>query len=254
MNSLLRLGFLCLFIFLTSCSNYVVPKLRVGVSPDYPPIIYKDGGQIVGVEADFAHALALELGMEVEFVELPWNMIIPALNQRHIDIIMSGMSVTEERSQLVNFSDSYFSISQMLLVRKNEMGMFRKPGRGYYVRSGLTVGVATGTTGENLVKQYLPENRIISFPNVSNGTLALKSGKIDCFLHDAPTIWRYADGSDPQLAGVYWEIGKENLAWAISKNNPNLLRDIRKITEKWRFNGTSAKIVTKWIPTRVTYK
>ena len=241
-------------LLLASCTGQFSPTLRVGVSPDYPPIIFKEDGKIVGVEADFAAALGKELGMNIQFVELPWKSIIPALNNRQIDIIMSGMSITEERSQLVNFTDSYFSISQMLLVRRNEMGMFRKPGKGYYVRSGFTVGVAKGTTGENLARKYLPNNRIIPFNTVKEGREALKSGQIDCFLHDAPTIWRYADGSDPQLAGVYWEIGRENLAWAVSKSNPRLLKRIREITNEWRFKGTSSKIVTKWIPTRITYK
>ena len=241
-------------LLLVSCSTKTKPILRVGVSPDYPPLIFKKDGQITGMEADFAKALAIELDMNPKFIEIPFEQTITYLKSGKIDIIMSGMSVTEKRAQEVNFCDPYFTISQMLLVRRREMGNFKKPGKGYYVKSGLIVGVEQNTTGQEMARKYLPNNRIKIFKDVNEASDALRSGKVDCFLHDAPTIWRYTDGTDPQLAGVYWEFGKEKLAWATSKYNPELLRKIRRITQKWQFNGLSARIVSKWIPQRVTYK
>ena len=123
--------------------------------------------------------------MEVQFIEVPWPQIIPALKSHKIDIIMSGMSITEERSQMVNFTDPYFSISQMLLVRRPEMSRFKKPGTGYYVKSGFSVGVSKGTTGESLARKYLPNNRITSFDTVREGVLALKGSIliVFCMMH-----------------------------------------------------------------------
>ena len=254
MKSLTSLITLIVVLMLTGCATKNLPQLRIGVSPDYPPVIFKKDGKITGMEADFARALSSELEMETKFIEIPFDQTISSLKSGKIDIIMSGMSVTEKRAQQVNFCDPYFTISQMLLVRRREMGNFKKPGKGYYIRSNMTVGVEAGTTGEEMAKKYLTNNRIKVFKDVDKGSDALKQGKIDCFLHDAPTIWQYTDGSDPVLAGVYWEFGKEKLAWAISKSNPELLLKVRKITQKWQFNGITSRIVSKWIPQRVTYK
>jgi polar amino acid transport system substrate-binding protein len=226
----------------------------VGISADYPPVIFKKDGQLQGMEVDFAHALANNLDRKVQFIELPWSSLISSLNSGRIDIIMSGMSITKDRSHQVQFSDPYFTISQMLLVRRSEMSRFRKPGNNYYVNSNFIIGVAAGTTGEELARKHLPQNRVLGFKSVQEGAKALKAGHIDCFLHDAPTIWSYADGHDPVIAGIFWEFGQEQLAWAVSKGNRVLHREIKTVTDKWRINGTSAKIVSKWVPTRVTYK
>jgi ABC-type amino acid transport substrate-binding protein len=69
--------------------------LRVGVAPDYPPIIFKLNGQMTGVEADLAKKLAQKINRSVQFVQLDWDELIPALMEEKIDIIMSGMTITE---------------------------------------------------------------------------------------------------------------------------------------------------------------
>ena len=77
-------------------------ELRVGIAPDYPPLAFKENGNILGVEPDLARALAHQLGVELVLVETPWEDLVPSLQQGRIDVIMSGMSVTEERSRAVS--------------------------------------------------------------------------------------------------------------------------------------------------------
>lgn len=241
---------------MTSCQSTTdQPPLRVGVSANYPPVIFKEQGQYKGIEADLARALAKELGREVDFVEMKWNSLIPALQRNKVDIIMSGMSITPERNRQVLFTQSYFQISQMLLVRRSEAGRFRRPGKKYYIKSGIIVGVERGTTGEKLASKYLPGQRIRSYNSVEEGKAALKKGDINCFVHDAPTIWQYIDGKkDPQLTGLYWNFSKEKLAWAVSRTRPRFAKEINAILNKWRYSGISSRIVSKWIPVRVNYK
>ena len=240
-------------LFITSCvSNN--KTLRVAVSTNYPPVIFKENGVVKGMEADFAKELAKELNYQVKFVEVDWNNIIPTLRSGKADIIMSGMSITTERSSYISFTTPLMNISQMLLIRKNEIARFRKPGNRYYVNSNMKVGVSKGTTGEQLARKYLPGNRIHVFQNVKIGGEALRIGKIDCYVHDSPTIWSYAMKNDSDLIGVYWKLSDEKMAWAVKNNNFTLLRDVNKVLKKWRHSGKSARIVSKWIPYKIESK
>src|SRR5215471_14493718 len=85
------------FIAARTSSAADAAPLRVGVTPNFPPIIYKEGGQLAGAEVDFAQALGAELGRPIQFVELSWEDQIPALADGRIDIIMSSMSITRAR-------------------------------------------------------------------------------------------------------------------------------------------------------------
>jgi ABC-type amino acid transport substrate-binding protein len=119
--------FFLVIVFFSSCTQtkytvtpeeFVRKPLRVGVTPDYPPIISKRGKDIIGVEADLARRLALELNRPVQFIELRWEKQIPALLAGETDIIMSGMSVTKARKVRIDFSDHYLKsgLLNMMLI------------------------------------------------------------------------------------------------------------------------------------------
>ena len=239
--------------FSTSCISSK-KTLRVAVSANYPPVIYKESGQFKGLEADFAHELAKELGYSIEFLETDWQQIIPTLTSGRADIIMSGMSITQSRSRYVAFTQPIMNLSQMLLIRKNEISRFKKPGNRYYINSNMKVGVSKGTTGEQLVRQYIPANRIRIYETVQLGSEALKNKVIDCYVHDSPTIWSYATKYDSELTGVYWKLSNEKMAWAVRKNNFDLLNSVNRILEKWRYSGKSSSIISKWIPYKIEAK
>ncbi|MCM8538146.1 MAG: transporter substrate-binding domain-containing protein [Lentisphaeraceae bacterium] len=236
-----------------SCSSQS-KTLRVGVSTNYPPVIFKEYGTVKGMEADFAYELANELGYKVEFVETEWNDILYSLNSGKVDIIMSGMSVTPTRSAQVSFATPIMDISQMLLIRRNEIGHFRKPGNGYYVNSNMKIGVSKGTTGEQLARKYLPKHRIALFHDVGSGAKALREGVIDCYIHDSPTIWSYAMKDDSELIGVYWKLSTEKVAWAIKRGNFALLNQVNAVLKKWRYSGKTSRIVSKWVPYKIEMK
>jgi polar amino acid transport system substrate-binding protein len=121
----------------------VVP-LRAGVAPNYEPVIFKQGGEISGIEADLAGLMAESLGRPVELVEMSWFELIPALEESRIDIIMSGMSVTPARREQVLFTDPYMQVGQMALIRTADLGRISDSLSLYRTRE--KIGFEHGTT------------------------------------------------------------------------------------------------------------
>src|SRR5262245_55759959 len=136
-------------------------ELRIGISPDYPPLAYKDGAfGLVGVEVDLANQLGKGLGKEIVFVETPFPELINALLGERIDIIMSGMSVTTDRAKLVNFTDSYSPIGQMALVRAKDVPSF--PDVQTFTNTTQRVGFVKDTTGELAARGLFLRAKIVS--------------------------------------------------------------------------------------------
>ncbi len=99
-------------------------KLLVGTEPTFPPFEFVDeSNQIVGFDLDIANELAKRLGVKVEVVSLPFDSLIPALQQGKIDMVIAGMTITEDRAKVVDFSKPYFEANQAIVVRKD--GSFR---------------------------------------------------------------------------------------------------------------------------------
>jgi len=107
-------------IFSAQAADASADVLRVGVTPNAPPMIFKQGEALTGVEAELAQALGSDLGRKIVFVELKWEDLIDALCENRIDIIMSAMSITLSRSYRVAFTDPYLNIGQIALTRAGE--------------------------------------------------------------------------------------------------------------------------------------
>jgi len=222
------------------------PALRVGVAPVSPPMIFKEGLKVVGLEADFAQALARELGRPVSFVELPWEELIDALTEDKIDIIMSSMSITRARQFRVSFSEPYLRIGQMALVRADEKFKYGLLSKSLADR---TVGVRKGTTGDLLVQQEFPRAKRKYFKTDEEGAVALSRGKIDLFIDDSTMIWH--------LAGVYEAKGlavtplvfsDEMLAWGMRRSDTLLQTSVNAFLKKLQSSGEAEQILHRWIP------
>ena len=226
-------------------------ELRVGFAPVYRPLAFKEDGQLVGVEADFAQQLAQDLPAKTTLVELPWDELIPALLDHRVDIIMSGMSITEERSKWVHFTQSYQRVGQMALIRRSDYRHLRDPKAMDSPSS--RVGYHNNTTGDTFVHRTLHHAKLIGFDLPDDGIAALRAKKIDYFIHDAPTIWRVSGGSlnpDPELRGLYRPLTEEYLAWAVRKDDESLRNRLNEILVHWQSTGKTEEVLDRWIPVR----
>ena len=226
--------------------------LRVAVCPDYPPIVFKTTGVIVGVEADLAVAISSAVHARVEFVEMPFDKIIPSIEDHSCDIAMSGMSDSEFRHGRVRFVAPYMSIGQMALVRAVDAPRFASPEHLYHV---LSVGVLKGTTGERFVSTHISNAVVTVFSDPAEAIKALKDKRIHAFVDDAPFVLQ-AQKDNPDLAPLNWLLTDEHLAWAMSTDKAydptyNLLCSL---VEQMRRTGELRGVINRYFDISVKVK
>ena len=235
-----------------AADNAVPSTLRIGTSASYPPLTFKQDGELQGVEVDLARAIGEDLKVKTRVLEMPLEELIAALNDNRIDVIMSGMSVTDERSARILFTDSYMKIGQMALIRSADLVQWSQP-RALFAR-GARIGVKTGTTGEVFARTELPQAVITSFTSIDEGTDALAANKVDIFIHDAPTIWRLSANTATQkagLMGLYRPLTDEYLAWAVRPQDKGLAHALNQSLATLKNDGTLGRVLGKWIPVQV---
>jgi ABC-type amino acid transport substrate-binding protein len=226
-------------------------RLRVGMAGDYAPLAFKEGGEFKGIEPDFARQLTADYSTEIEFVEIKWDELIPALNAGKIDVIMSGMSATFDRRALVDFAAPYQRVGQMALIRKADVTRLSAPDA--MAADGMRIGIDRLTTGEMYARQHLRSAKITEFASVDEGIAALRKGEIDFFVHDAPTVWRIVGrptAEDPDLTGLYRPLTEEQLAWAVKKGDKTTREFLDACLAHWKENGTLQSILDRWMPVR----
>jgi ABC-type amino acid transport substrate-binding protein len=227
--------------------------LRVGVTGAYAPVIFEKDGEILGIEADLAHAVGEALGRRIVFKQYPLTELIDALERDEIDVVMSGMSVTADRNERVRFTLPYMQVGQLAMIRTSDIARF---GRIHLIRrTGARVGYKRGTTGEQFVATQLTRSRSFAFDSIEAGVRSLRAGRIDFFIHDAPTVWLLAgDPKSRDLQGLYHPLTEEYLAWAVRADNPKLLTLLNTTLAHFKREGLIEPIIDRWIPVRVTLR
>jgi len=230
-----------------------LPPLRVGMAPNYPPLAFKEDGKLQGVEVDFAGRLGKELGREVIVVEVPWEQLGKAMEEKRIDMVMSGTSITEERKKNFAFTDPYLEVGQMALVRTADFPTLRDPAAMNLPTA--RVGFISRSTGEDYARQQLTQAKLQGFQTTEAGVAALENDQIDFFIQDAPAVWRVTGGfltENPKVKGLYRPLTQEFLAWAVPKDNPELLAQLNAVIKKWKADGTLDDVIDDWITVKKT--
>lgn len=227
-----------------------VKVLRVALAPDSPPLQYRDAGRIVGLEPDNATAVAEIMGRRVELVPMPASELLPALEQGRVDVVMSGLTITDERSARVRFAEPYLRTGQMAILRIDSAGRFGQPWAIY--QPGVRIGVETASTGAAFARGELEEASLTYYPGPEAAFAALRAGEIDLFIHDAATSWRLAGDRDhPDLISQYQPLTEEALAWAVHRDNEALAQELDRALARMRDNGTLDYIIDRWVPVQV---
>jgi polar amino acid transport system substrate-binding protein len=245
------IALLALSGILSGCiTKHVAPNpdiLRVGISPHSQPLIFKQNGVISGIEADFSKKLGKALNRKVVFIEVPWEKQIDYLEQNKTDIIMSGMTITGARNIRINFSTPYMQSGMSGLFRRNSCnpsGLIAST----IINQSKKVGCVKGTTGEYFVLQRFTRSEKKIYNTSAEATSALKDGRIDMFIYDAPIIWWLSAVNEQDLIAFPDVLNIEPLAWGVRKSDLELLDQVNALLVQWNNDGSRQRIIQNWIP------
>jgi len=161
------------------------PELRMGTNAEFPPYEYYEGDKVVGIDAEIAAAIADKLGMKLVIEDMAFDSIIAAVQTGKVDMGMAGMTVTEERKQSVNFSDTYATGVQVVIVREDSP--ITSVDDLFAEGASNTIGVQSGTTGDLYATRDIEDaglGKVERFNKGADAVQALVSGKIDCVIID----------------------------------------------------------------------
>ncbi len=226
-----------------------VEPLRVGITSDYPPLIFRVGkleDKIVGIEADLARQLAKELNRSVRFVEMPWEYQIPSLLAGKTDIIMSGMTVTDARKVRINFTEPYLKTGLSVLMRSEDFSAYQSS-EGQ-LQGFTSIGVQKGTTGDVFVQQHFPNVNKVPLLEIRDVPPELKRRSIDLFVHDTPAIMWLTSANEGDFSALKLPSQEQWYAWGIRRDNAELITSVNKILTHWKANGTLDQTVKRWLP------
>ena len=221
--------------------------LRVCLEPAYMPFeMTNKRGKIIGFDPDIAELMAKELSAaNLDLVSTAWDGIIPALITNKCDIIMSGMTITNERKEKVDFSDPYMLIGQTILLRKDLAAKVKS--YKDLNHSDYKIASKLGTTGEIAAKKHIAKAKYFSYETEAEGVMEVVNGKVDAFVYDAPyNLVANVQRGEGKLVFLDQPFTDEPIGWAVAKGDPEFLKALNGFLAKIKNDGTHEKLLQKW--------
>jgi len=251
MKKLLSLVLVAIMIMAAGCSGGNSDKLTIGVDDSYPPMEYvNDDGKLVGFDVDFADALGKELGTEVEFVSTAWDGIFVGLQAEKYDVIISSVSITEERLKSYDVSAPYLSNGQVIVVAADGPDITSIEGL-----SGLNVGVQIDTTSHHSAEAVHETVDFVLKPydQIVQTFLELKTGRLDAIVVDSMVALEYMKNEPDTYKISSAQLSNEPIAVYFKKGaNTDLLNNVNAAIKKLQDDGTLSEISMKWFNTDFT--
>ena len=245
MKKILAIALICM---LSLTGMAMAETLKMGTNATFPPYEFYDDatGEVVGIDAEVAAAICAKLGCELEIVDMDFDAIIPAVTTGKIDFGMAGMTVTEERLQSVDFTTSYATGIQSVIVKEDSE--ITSVDDLFAEGANHKIGVQQGTTGDIYCSGDIEEAGLGTIERYKNGTdavLALTSGKVDCVVIDNEPAKNYVAANEG-LKILDTEYAVEDYAIALAKDS-ELTEKINAALEELIADGTVQAIIDKYI-------
>ncbi len=224
-----------------------VPTYIVGTEPYFPPFEYADennSNEIIGFDVDLINAIAEDQGFEIEWKDLEFDALIPALQSGQIDIIVSGMTITEEREESVDFSDPYINAGLALAVAADNEEI-----QGVDDLEGKVAVVQQGSTGAAKADEFKEEgliDEVIYLAHVSDIVLSIQNGRADFMINDLPVTKSYISQNPGVIKIVDDQLQSESYGFAVKSGNTELLEKLNAGLENVKADGTYDEIMEKY--------
>lgn len=219
-------------------------KLVVGTASGYYPFEMVDKkSELVGFDVDIAKAIAKEIGVPIEFQNYAFSGLIPALQSSKIDLVIAGMTITDKRKEVVDFSAPYFVSGQALLVNKNVPNV-KKPedlDKKEYV-----IAVSMGTTADQTASRIFKNATVKKFEGSALAGLELLNGNAQAVVHETPWVAIYQRMNPDKTYAILEPFTTEELGIAVPKGNPELVTWLNAFLKKYREGGEYKKAYAYW--------
>ena len=216
-------------------------KLVMATNAEFPPYEYVEDGKIVGIDAEIAALIAEKLDMELEIVDVAFDSIIPGVQSGKYDMGMAGLTVDEKRLEKVNFSTSYATGIQAIIVKE-----------GSDIKTvddlaGKKIGVQTSTTGDIYATGDYGEEAITRYDNGAVAVQALIADKVDCVIIDNEPAKSYVKANEG-LKVLDTEYTVEDYAICFAKEDTELKDKVDGALKELIKDGSVKEVIEKYIP------
>ena len=258
----------CLF---ASCDKGDENTLVMATNAAFPPYEYKDGDKIVGIDAEIAAAIADKLGMKLEIMDVDFGAVLTGVAEGKYDMGMAGITVTDERKETMDFSDTYATGIQVIIVNDgssikslDDLWNFDEEGNPVSLKNtDIKIGVQQDTTGDIYSSsaisgwgfndlnddESIKTDRVVRYKTGAEAVAALKTGKVDCVIIDnEPAKSFVAANEGIHILEGENEYAVEDYAICVDKGNTELLEKINKALAELKADGTIDGIINKYIP------
>lgn len=215
--------------------------LVMATNAQFPPYEYYENKEIVGIDAEIAEEIADELNMELEIEDIEFGSIVTGVQSGKYDIGVAGMTITEDRKKSVNFTQSYATGIQVVIVKEDS-----KIKTVDDLSSDTRIGVQQDTTGDIYSTDEFGDKSVSRYNKGADAVEALKSDKVDCVIIDNEPAKSFVSANEG-LKILDTEYAVEDYAICVSKDNKELLDKINDALTKLKEDGTLQKIIDKYI-------
>ena len=213
--------------------------LVMATNAEFPPYEFHEGDDVVGIDADIARAIGEEMGMEVKIEDMAFDSIIPAVTSGKADFGAAGMTVTEDRKKNVDFTDTYATATQVIIVKEGS------DIAGPDDLTGKKIGVQLGTTGD-IYADGIEDAEVERYNKGFEAVQALTQDKIDAVVIDGEPAKEFVAEADG-LKILDEAFTEEEYAIAVAKDNDDLLKKMNEALASLKESGKIDEIVAKYI-------
>jgi polar amino acid transport system substrate-binding protein len=210
-----------------------------GTNAEFPPYEYREGGEVVGIDADIMDAVAEKLGMTAEVEDMNFDSVIASVQSGKVDVGMAGMTVTEDRKKMVNFTEPYATSTQVIIVNDGS------DIKGKDDLENKRIGVQLGTTGD-IYASDIEGATVERFNKGSETVLALKQDKVDAVVIDNQPAQKFVEANEG-ISILDEPLTEEEYAIAVNMDNTELLDQINGALAELKDSGELQTIIDKYI-------
>ena len=214
--------------------------LLVAADTAFVPFEFERDGEYVGFDIDMWDAIATELGLDYELQPMDFNGIIPALQTGQVDVALAGITIREDRAEVIDFSDGYYDSGFLIMVDADS------DISGAEDLAGKSLAVRTGTSAADYARDNFEDTELVQFPNIDNAYLELRTGRVDAAMHDTPNVLYYiATAGDGDVKAVGEQMMAHEYGIGFPKGS-ELVEPVNEVLANMREDGRYDEIFAKW--------